>query len=264
MPELEVIRRRRPRGHRRVPLVFVHGGHFAAWCWDEHFLAYFAEHGFDCHALSLRGHGGSAGRERLSLASLDDYVEDVAQVVAGLDAPPVLIGHSMGGAVVQRYAQAHPVRAIALLASVPPRGLLDSAIDLWRRNPALLTEIAWVQSGQGAAASLERVGSALFARDMPVAKARRYLVRMQAESQRALFDLSAMHWYARPRALDIPVLVLGGAQDGLFGPETVQATAAWFDTEPVLLPGLGHTMMLDERWEDAAAALQDWIDAALD
>ena len=35
-----------------------------------HFLDFFAEHGFDSYALSLRGHGKSGGRERLRWTSI--------------------------------------------------------------------------------------------------------------------------------------------------------------------------------------------------
>ena len=43
---------RSPGAGSKTPLVFVHG----AWCWDEFFLPYFADHGYECHAFSLRGH----------------------------------------------------------------------------------------------------------------------------------------------------------------------------------------------------------------
>jgi pimeloyl-ACP methyl ester carboxylesterase len=41
-------------------------GWHGAWCWDEHFLDFFAEHGFRAAAVSLRAHGKSATSQRLS------------------------------------------------------------------------------------------------------------------------------------------------------------------------------------------------------
>ena len=64
--------------------------------------------GFPSHALSLRGHGESGGRESLFVAGLDDYVADVEHVAATLPSPPVLIGHSMGAAVVERLLTTRP------------------------------------------------------------------------------------------------------------------------------------------------------------
>jgi len=259
MLELEVVRRGTGRGRRHPPLVFVHGAYCAAWCWDEHFLPYFAEQGHECLALSLRGHGASAGRDTLSFASLDDYVADLAAVIAGLPRPPVIVGHSMGGAVAQRYAQVNDVAGLVLLASVPPRGLWDAAVELWWRNPSLLADLALVQSGHEQWANLDRLRTALFAPDMPRGLARRYLARMQHESERALFDLSALHWFAIPEAIPYPVQVIGGACDGLFGVTAVEATARWYGTEPLVLPDLGHTLMLDVCWRDAAEPILMWL-----
>ena len=69
---------------------------------QPHFLPCFAQRGYPSYALSLRGHGASGGRETLFVAGLDDYAADVERVAADLAGAPVLIGHSMGAAVVER------------------------------------------------------------------------------------------------------------------------------------------------------------------
>jgi len=56
---LEVRKRLPATPSRKPPLLFVHGGNLAAWCWDEHFLNFFADKGFRAVAVSLRGHGAS-------------------------------------------------------------------------------------------------------------------------------------------------------------------------------------------------------------
>lgn len=86
---------------KRVPLLFVHGAHVGAWCWEEHFLPWFASRGFPAYAVSLRGHGASGGRERLNRFGLADYACDLAATVAAIGRAPVLIGHSMGGMVAR-------------------------------------------------------------------------------------------------------------------------------------------------------------------
>ena len=87
---LETIKEEPAFDARSTPVLFVHGMSHAAWCWAEHFLPYFAQHGYVSHALSLRGHGGSEGRQRLRWTPLADYVSDVAQVVDQLEKSPVL------------------------------------------------------------------------------------------------------------------------------------------------------------------------------
>ncbi|HXP97654.1 MAG TPA: alpha/beta fold hydrolase, partial [Telmatospirillum sp.] len=76
------------------PILFVHGSYCGAWIWAEKFMPYFASRGFSCHAMSLRGHGGSEGD--LAWASVSDYIDDVATVAADLGGMPIVIGHSMG------------------------------------------------------------------------------------------------------------------------------------------------------------------------
>ena len=59
-PELEIFRRNpssKPKS--KTPIVFVHGAFTGAWCWNEHFLTWFADQGFETISFSLRGHGGS-------------------------------------------------------------------------------------------------------------------------------------------------------------------------------------------------------------
>src|SRR5450755_4556773 len=121
-PETQLeVRSHLPRAKSaRPPLLFVHGGYCDAWCWEPFFLPWFAAQGFPSYALSLRGHGNSGGLASLFVAGLDDFVADVEHVAGQLAAPPLLIGHSMGAAVLERMLATRPVRAAALLAPVPP------------------------------------------------------------------------------------------------------------------------------------------------
>src|SRR3984885_3925150 len=100
---LEVIDKGSASESHPVPLLFVHGGWHGAWCWDEHFLDFFADAGYRAIALSVRGHGNSPTTKPLSRCSVADYVEDLRSVADGLSTRPVLIGHSMGGFIVQMY-----------------------------------------------------------------------------------------------------------------------------------------------------------------
>ena len=99
--KLEIISRYPENHTQTIPLLFVHGAFMGAWVWEEYILPYMAQHGYEAHAVSLRGHGQSEGRERLTGFGLDEYVEDIEQAVEKIGSSPVLIGHSMGGAVVQ-------------------------------------------------------------------------------------------------------------------------------------------------------------------
>src|SRR6185295_5799861 len=114
---LEVRSRLPARATRKPPLLFVHGGYGDAWCWEPYFLPWFAAKGWPAHALSLRGHGTSSGADTL-------FIAGVEHVAGELDAAPILVGHSMGAAICERMMATRPIRGAALLAPVPPSGLL--------------------------------------------------------------------------------------------------------------------------------------------
>ena len=75
---LEVFSCLPARKTNRPPLLFVHGAFAGGWMWTETFMPFLAAAGYPCYALSLRGHGGSYGREHIDWHSINDYVDDLA------------------------------------------------------------------------------------------------------------------------------------------------------------------------------------------
>ena len=135
---LEVIKKEPAAITHKTPILFVHGMWHAAWCWEEYFLPYFSQNGFVTYALSLRGHGGSEGREQLRWSSINDYVSDLAKVAEQLEAPPILVGHSMGGLIVQKYLESCKSPAAVLLASAPPKGVMLATARIFLRHPLIM------------------------------------------------------------------------------------------------------------------------------
>jgi non-heme chloroperoxidase len=256
---LEVISHRAPDPAHKPPLLFVHGAFAGAWCWDEFFLPWFAARGYDAHAVSLRGHGGSGGRGALDECSIADYVEDVRLVAEELAGPPVLIGHSMGGFVVQKYLERHVPAAAVLMASVPPRGLAGPGLSLAIWNPAAALGLGSVQGfGQGWS-SPDVMQEALFSSAVGTAQAFGYLARMGPESTRAMLDMYGADLPDPAQRADCPLLVTGAAEDVLIPSAFVRSTARSYDAPHHVFDGLGHLMMLDAQWEAVAEHLHDWL-----
>ncbi len=174
---------------RPTPLLFVHGLFAGSWAWTEHFLDFFAAQGYSAHALSLRGHGQSEGREGLRWTSLADYVDDLAQVVAQLPAPPVLIGHSYGGAIIQKYLETRTVPAAVLLAAPPPQGLLLTVLRTARRHPSAFLRANLTLSLYPLVSTPALVRDQFFSISMSEDKVRDYQARMTDESIRGFFDM---------------------------------------------------------------------------
>lgn len=256
------VRSRRPDGVARpTPLLFVHGAYVGAWCWDEYFLPWFARRGYAAHAVSLRGHGASAGREGLDLAGVGDYVEDVVAAAAALERPPILIGHSMGAIVVQRAARRVGAPAIALMAPVPPHGLASSVMSLALRDPPLFFALNTLQADGGSGAALGRLRDYLFSASLTEAQAAGFMRRSQRESQRALAELAWPQHLWIGGSVGLPALVMGASDDALFPPAMVAETALLHGVSPVMLADMAHAMMLEPGWRAAAEILDAWLAA---
>jgi non-heme chloroperoxidase len=260
-PRLEIRHALPAQKSAKPPLLFVHGGYCDAWCWEPYFLPWFAARGHEAHAVSLRGHGRSAGAETLYITGLADYQADVEYAAAQLREPPILIGHSMGAAIVELLMAARPVRGAALLAPIPPAGLLPVATRLATQHPNYLMQMGGLDPSRLSADVLEALRPFYFGDDVDpriLAQAARHL---NGESPRALFDLSLrLHW-ALPRRSSSPVLVLGAEADRICLPEDVRATARHHSVEATIVPGLAHMLMLERAYETVTMPLLRWITA---
>ncbi len=249
-----------PRGEaQRVDVLFLHGICTGARIFAEHFLDAFAAAGFRAHALSLRGHGGSDGRDWLKTFTLADYVADLRAALAAIGRPTVVVGFSMGGAVLQAYLRAggRPAAAV-LLASVPPWGLGPSTLRLMVEDPGLFHQL-WLLNSVGVAAvepaSMRR---ALFTDAIDDHAFRTFLEDAHDESPLVGLELLGGRPIA-PWPMGLPPLaVVGGAVDRLVPADDVRATATWYGVRPVILDGLAHAMMLEPEWPRAAAPILDF------
>ena len=255
--QLEVISYQPEHKTFDTPLLFVHGAWHAAWCWEE-FLPYFAEQGYEAHALSLRGHGGSEGHERLRWHSGQDYVTDVAQIAQTFSTPPVVIGHSMGGYVVQKYLETHEAPAGILLASIPSSGIWGFGLrHLWRYPwPFLKAHLllnAWHMIG-----TLPVAHDAFFSPQMPLEEVNRHFVRMQSESFRLEMDALLLN-LPRPQQVKSPMLVLAAENDNVFTVAEEEKTAQAYGTTAVIFPNMAHDMMLEPGWQQVADHMIGWL-----
>lgn len=263
----EGVRRRRVAGlevlsagepSERPPVLLVHGAWHGAWCWARHVMPYLADAGWEVHALSLRGHGGSPA-DSLNRLQLRDYADDVTAVAADLGRV-VLVGHSMGGAVVQRLLcrrDRPPVVGAALLASVPPRGVIRVTAQVAREEPGVFAITNLTVDLGRLVASREQVRNLFLSADADDEVVGWLHQRVQKESYLAFLGMLTPH---RPRRRpSLPVLVLGAANDRIFTVPEVEATAAAWGTTAHIVPGLAHDVMLDSRWMDAADVLEAWL-----
>ena len=256
--KLEIISKYPVKNQHPTPLLFIHGTFHGASCWDVHFLDYFAQHGFAAHAVNLRGHGHSDGWEKLRWTRIADFVDDVAQAVQQLPSPPVLIGHSMGGFIIQKYLEEHDAPGAVLLSSPPPSGLLRAVLRIARRSPLAFAKCNLTLSLRPVIATPELAREAFFSADFPDDLLLAYWKRMQDESYMAFLDLVALD-LPKPAKVKTPLLILGAARDNMLKPSEIEATARAYHTQCQIIPDVAHNSMLELRWQSVAERILVWL-----
>jgi len=257
--ELEVVSRE-PAVARsgRPPLLFVHGLAGAAWIWEEAWLGRAADAGWSAHAVSLRGHGGSAGREHRWRISLADYVRDVQQVASRLPEPPVLVAHSLGAVAVGRIIARQPVPAAVMLA---PVAVTHGLGTLAHNVPRIPGQVLRMVTGQPLRLASDDILNVLAARDP--AQAQRYIARLDDEPPLPQYQL-ALHIPPGPPVGEPPVLVYGAEHDNLVPDGDAARTAAYYGTTVRELPGTGHYVMLDAARDEVLDTVLAHLAGALD
>jgi pimeloyl-ACP methyl ester carboxylesterase len=255
---LEVIEKGSVSEAHPVPLLFVHGAWHAAWCWDENFLSYFADKGYRAAALSFRGHGESSSDKPLRSCSVADYVDDIRSVAELMPTPPVIIGHSMGGLIVQKYLEKSHAPAAVLMSSIPPRGNLGNALRWLRHRPADFVKMTVTGKALPYINAPELARERFFSVHTPEADVRKYAARMQEDSSRIGLDGLVLR-LPRPKRVSAPVLVLGADEDGAHTRDEIIATANAYGTKAEFFPDMGHNMMLEPGWAAVADRIDSWL-----
>src|ERR1700704_6387051 len=128
------------------PLVFLHGIGGAARAWRGQ-LDFFGDR-FHAIAWDMPGYGGSAPLAKCSIAALADALQDFLQQIGATK--PILVGHSIGGMIVQQLLAKSPnIAGAVVLAQTSPafgkpdgdwqKSFIDARLGPLDRGEALAT-----------------------------------------------------------------------------------------------------------------------------
>lgn len=231
----------------RETIVFVHGMCHGSWCWEEQFIPYFEQKGFKCIQFNLPGHETEGSTKRISF-SLGDYVQSLHTEVEKLDEPPIIIGHSMGGMILQHFLKNGCCKKAVLMSSVPPSGALLASLRVIFRYPGVIPYLLF----RNLLGAFKQYPHLMFNKTILAA---RYSHRMCAESFKAYLGL----FVPLSHTSTIPILVLGGSNDRLITIRELEATANHYNAQLTIIEGGSHDLMLDEDYEKSAHAIEKWI-----
>jgi pimeloyl-ACP methyl ester carboxylesterase len=241
----------------------VHGAFCGGWAF-ERFRQPFEAAGHGVTALDLPGHATDAPRGAVTGTSMSTNAKAVRDVIDAQDAPPYLIGHSLGGLVAQMAATRSRVAGLILLAPSSPWGVSGStaeeaisAVALYALGPY------WALAVDPDYPSARRY---LFDR-LPKDERRATFKRLTPESGRALWE--TLNWWLDPFATTLvpaggigaPTLAIAGGKDCIHPVATVRATALRLGGETRVFGEMSHWLVGEPGWEDVAQACLEWIDA---
>jgi 3-oxoadipate enol-lactonase len=239
------------------PLVFLHGIGGAARAWRGQ-LDYFKDN-YHAIAWDMPGYGGSAPLETVSIATLANALRDFLDAAGAIR--PVIVGHSIGGMIVQQLLTADPLIASAVvLAQTSPAfgrpegewqkqfiearlGPLDRGATMAALAPSLVQELTGDDPDkEGMALARDCMGAV----PEPTYRAT-MLALMGFDLRHALKEIS------------VPALLLSGSKDkNAPAPMMVKMASYVPGSIYVELEGVGHLANL-ERPEEFNAVLWDFL-----
>jgi 3-oxoadipate enol-lactonase len=228
----------------KTPLVFLHGIGGAARGWRAQ-LDHFGDR-YRAIAWDMPGYGGSAPLATVSITTLADALQDFLGQIGATK--PILVGHSIGGMIVQQWLVKHPTtaKAVVLAQTSPAFGSADgdwqkSFIDA-RLGPLdrgeTMVSLAPTLVGDLVGDDPDASGMAL-ARDcmanVPEATYRAVMLALLGFDQRAAL-----------KGIKVPTLALSGSKDKN-APAPMMAKMASFipSASYVGLEGVGHLVNLE-------------------
>ena len=256
-----------------IPVVFVHGLwiHSAAW---QRWLDLYRSAGYAPIAPGWPGDAATVQETRGNSAAvankgIDDITDGYAQIIDGLAAKPIVVGHSFGGLIAQKLLAAGVAAAAIAIDPGQIKGVkplpfaqIRSGLPVLSRPGNKAKAVTLTKSqfryGFGNAVSEEESDELFDAWTIP-------------GPGKPLFEASAANFTkASPAAVDTrkrdrgPLLIIGGGQDHTV-PEVVARAAhtlyagSGAVTDYRAFPDRGHSLVLDHGWREIADYTLTWL-----
>ena len=247
-------------------IVFIHGMYMIPSSWEK-WIPYFEAKGYKCYAPAWPGRDlpieilrQKCLAPELSKLGLKEVTAALAEFIGSLPEKPILIGHSMGGLIVQLLLQKDLAAAGVAIDSAPPMGVLTTKWSFLKSNFPHITP--FVSQNDPIRMSFKRF-QYTFVNDLPLTEQQRaYSKYVVPESRRIpRQSLTARVDFRKPHA---PLLLIAGSSDHLIPASLIRTNYKRYSSSPSVtvfkeFPGRTHYIIGQENWEEVASYILEWL-----
>lgn len=190
---------------------------------------------------------------------IKDYVADLSQVIDELPEKPVLVAHSMGGQIAQKYLEGKQLPATVLLAPIPTVGVWAFTLYVLTQHPLVFLNTNLKMSLFPVVNKPELAMEHFFSPDIPEAEFKEYFSKIQDESYLAFWDMLLLNLPHPKKVKGTPILLLGAENDRIFPRAQQERTARAYNTQAEFFPGMAHDMMVERDWQKVADRIIGWL-----
>ncbi len=242
------------RRSRRRPLYYLHGELGGSWLW-ERYLRYFAQRGWEGHALNLRAHFWSQTADIEEL-SFDTYLQDAVAGFEALERPAIVVGHGLGALLAMKVAEGREIDALILINPAIPAPVRPvPPPHVVRLVPAVYQAelIDWAGSHE----QVQRQNP-----DLSIADVRRIQHLLGAESGAARRQMLAGVFVDRESLPDVPTLVIGAGLDRQFAEADSARLAEWLGAEYQPFGAHSHygAVIGEEAFDQVADTIRSFLE----
>jgi len=250
-------------------VVFIHGMFMTPLCWRE-WITHFEACGMKAIAPPWPMHEEAPRPQRvrhpdsqLGTLQLGAVVDAIAEVVEAQKSPPALVGHSMGGLVVQLLLQRGLGKCGVAIDSAPPKGVISLKWSFLKSNWGVVSP--FVEAKVPYLPTVEEFRYA-FAHNLSLEDAERvyekYVVPESRLVGRGPTSAAAKIDFKKPHA---PLLFIAGELDHIIPASLNRSNHAKYAPESGVtefkeFPGRTHYTLGQEGWEDVAEAALEFIE----
>ncbi|MCB2426445.1 alpha/beta hydrolase [Methylophaga pinxianii] len=247
-------------------ICFIQGDWVAPVIW-ENFERHFKACGYICNVLSLPDQDDDGWYHILNgKAVLDRLVDFYALKIAALPSPPVLIGHALGGLVVQILLdRGIGLAGVAIASQAPQRVFPDlgSLIHIFGAKSEQLHGICFLQ--MTSAQFFRHIAYPLTPQTIKLS----YNKIVYKVPKRLMIALSlgigSRLLFNQERG---PLLLISGSDDRLVKSSVVLANyyhqrQSLAQSDYLLFPGYGHLLIMQPGWEQVADQIIEWLQQQL-